>query len=296
MFSAGTKVYVHTSSVVGKKLGPKRHSLGYISDADDIFFANHIKEFPIKHQCFIFVPTKIIFTRYGKEQKERSEAREFIQIIPVFLESISKESIVARIKEIIAIMNAGNLYKNHHWAELCSHYGDNTLNMGVVIPVGHTNPAPMRDNEAVSYINSVLRNRDFIRLIRYPGSLIKKQVNENVFSYLYQASRGNKATKELLNWAATPENMSMLLTTMRYLNTALSKRLLENNSSKIPKEMRDITSFSDWLFKGLFEGNRTLKRKEELLNKITLSNDKICLYQCARPTRDTYLNIKPQHV
>ena len=53
MFLAGTRVYACSSAVVGKKLGPKRHSLGFVSDGGGAFHIDYIKNFPIKEQSFI---------------------------------------------------------------------------------------------------------------------------------------------------------------------------------------------------------------------------------------------------
>jgi hypothetical protein len=74
IIGVGSKVIAVTSSVK-KGTGPRRGSIGYISDiSTNTTYAGH----------GVFVqPVKIVFTRYGFESKTRKERKPFINMLPI---------------------------------------------------------------------------------------------------------------------------------------------------------------------------------------------------------------------
>jgi len=305
MFSAGTRVCVHASSITGKRLGPKQHSLGYVCSSNTVFYVNYVKNFPIQRQNFIFVPTMVVFTRYGREQKERSEIKRFVQVLPIFLDHISNSEISIRTKKVIKILEGDELRKNDFWRELSSNYVDNPNNIGIIIPTGHTKAAIMTGNEAVSWVSAVLRNDTFSFLVRHHSKRLHASniVNNDILSWLSSAVRGNRSHKDLLEWATNDvHNMKKLICAMRTLLISFNKRSFDSSTSSSSGvlnyngQVQDLNSFCNWLTLGLFEGDEVIKQREEILSKLKLEPSMINLYRNLRPARDIYLSIKPKHV
>jgi len=301
MFSAGTKVYVHSSSITGKKLGPKRHSLGYISDTTPAVFVNYIKGFPIKNQSFVLSSNKIVFTRYGREQKERCETREFVQVIPVSSNGMNN----SEIKKVMEILDSGELSKNRCWYDTACNYYNDPTNIGIIIPVKHIRAAKMKDNEMDTWINSILHNQNFSFLLRHNRRkfLIRKDVNGDIVSWLASASFGSQPRRELLAWAKNDEsNMKNLIDCMRYLNIAFSKRMFDSNIKNIEKvihpsgKVTDLTLYAGWITKGLFEADNLLRRKEKILKTLPINTSMLNLSKCIHLAHDTYLTIKPKYI
>lgn len=307
MFSAGTRVYTCSSSIIGKKLGPKRHSLGYISSSGAAHFVNYVRDFPIKEQSFVLFPLEIVFTKYGKEEKQRCETRGFLQILPVFTTSVYEESVtIKKIQEIIGILNRGELSKNSHWYNIASNYVNNPLNMGTVIPVGHTSASRMSDNEALAWVTSILRNPNFRHLIRTHRHLptLKAVVTDDFLTWFSNAVTSSHIRKDLLRWAneETP-HMEALLESIQCINTIFCRGMHNDScgitATKIKKgKIKNINLFSSWLLADLFQDENIIKGKENIVYGSPIdSNSKLTnLTKCMRSVRATYLTIKPKYI
>lgn len=302
MFSAGTRVYTCSSSIIGKKLGPKRHSLGYISSSGTALFVSYIKGFPIKDQCFVLFPLEIVFTKYGKEEKQRCETRGFLQILPVFV--YEESATITKIQEIIGILNRGELSKNSHWYDIASDYINNPLNMGTVIPVGHTSASRMSDNETRAWVTSILRNPSFRHLIRTHRYLptLQAVVAGDLLVWLSNAVMSNSARKDLLRWAdeETP-HMEALLESIQCINTVFCRGMHNDNcgttAAKIKKgKIKNINLFSSWLLADLFQDENIIKGKENIAYDSPIGSKLTNLTKCMRPVRATYLTIKPKYI
>jgi len=264
-----------------------------------------MRDFPIKDQSFVLIPLHIVFTRYGKEEKRRCETREFLQILPVSLTSVYEESVtVKRIQDIIKILNKGELFKNSNWHNMACNYSSNPLNIGTVIPVGHTNVTRMDDNEAKAWIVSILRNPSFGQLVRTHRHLptLKALVTDDLLAWVSNAVRSSSARNDLLRWAEDePQHMRTLLRDVQCIN-AVFCRGVHNSSMKAMKNMimkgrvKDINPFSFWLLTELFQDESIIKEKENIVYGASIGNNFTNLTKCMRPIRNTYLTIKPNHV
>lgn len=302
MFPAGTRVYVCSSAIIGKKFGPKRHSLGFISGRDGASLVKFVKNFPLKNQSFVLIPLKIVFTRYGKEEKSRCESREFIQILPVFSNIQDPTIVINRTKKIISTFDDGDLAKNPGWNDVVRHYTKGSRNIGTVIPIDCEGAALMNENETKAWVNSILHDSNFRNIIsinRGLPTLRKLAGHPDLLIWVSNAVRKSKARQDLLLWAADdPENMERLVILLRGINTAFSKRMLTNTETE-PKYSNQINSFLTWLTYGAFGNEGNIKKKGDVIGKINGAAAAPSLRgytENLAPTLSTYLNFKPKYV
>jgi len=303
MFSAGTRVYACSSAVTGKKLGPKRHSLGYISDSNEAHYISHISNFPIKNQSFILVPLKIVFTRYGREKKQRCEAREFLQILPVIKEKRDGDAISKLTKQIISIFNDNELTKNTRWRALCSSHANTTSHFGTVLPVGCAKASRMEGEEVNAWLSSILRNRLFSSLIRGNRDLstLKSLVgNNDLLIWISNAVSKGKTRQDLITWANEhPGNMHQLIETIQNINTTFTSRMLNNNIKDgeiLLKGSLRTNSYLTWITDRMFDDKEIITKKINIVQKTVTSSNLINFAKNLEYIRSEYLNLKPKYV
>jgi hypothetical protein len=307
MFSAGTRVYACSSAITGKKLGPKRHSLGYVSNSGTTYHVKYVRDFPIKNQTFMFTPLTIVFTRYGKEEKQRCETRDFLQILPVFENGREQQTISETVKQIISIFNGGELSKNTHWRSLCNNYVNDPTNIGTVLPVGCTKPGTMSKNDSNAWVSSIIRNKHFRQLIKIKKNrelpAFKNLVADSELPiWLANAMRLNKTRHDLISWSkADPKNMIRLIGVLRRLNIVFNKRMFDNNmkdgTTMLDNGSVRIDPFLTWLSNELLSDERIIIRKGGIIKgsrKCLGTHNNLA--RNLRVTRSTYLNLKPKYV
>ncbi len=303
MFSAGTRVYIHSSSITGKKLGPKRHSLGYISDSDRVHIVNRVRNFPIKEQYFLLVPLKIVFTKYGKEEKSRHEIREFINFIPVFLKG-DKDHVIKTTIKILDYFSNGEFAENPAWSDLASKYVSNPTNVGTIIPTLNHSTVKMDGNEIRAWITSILNNTAFKHTIIHNRDLrtLKKlqPTFTNLITWLSNAVRDSNARNDLFRWAGdSPGNMDVLVRFLRCINAVFSKRILEGNMKFMRDRLRmtkpiDINTFAGWYIDRILEDNSLSEKKLKIARH--LDHNSLSLANCTHTVCSTYLTLKPKYI
>lgn len=304
MLLAGTRVYACCSAITGKKLGPKRYSLGYVSDNTESYYIKYVKNFPIKNQTFMFTPLKIVFTRYGKEEKQRNETRDFLQILPLFDSSKLPDTIPDTIKQIVSVFNSGELSKNNYWRDLCNNYIPDGSHIGTIIPVRHTSAAKMDSKGTEAWMSSILQNRQFRALIsanKYLQTLKDMTCDIDLFVWIANAVNKGSARRDLYRWASEEqENTERLATILRRINTAFNKRMLDQNT-KDGAVMLDSTfqlnSFLTWLAYGVLDAEKITTDKIGTVEQAKgTSSEHLTLTKNMGVTRSTYLNLKPKYV
>jgi len=307
MFSAGTRVYACSSAVTGKKLGPKRHSLGYISNNGSTYYIKYVRDFPIKNQAFMFIPLTIVFTRYGKEEKQRCETRDFLQILPIFEVGKEPQAISKLTEQIISILNGGELSKNAYWRDLCKNYVDDPINIGTVLPIGYAKVSKIPDDDADAWVSSIIRNKFFGQILKIKKNrdlpaLRNLAGDSELLIWISNAMRLNKTRQDLISWSkADPKNMIRMIGLLQRLNIAFNKRIFDNDlkdgTTMLKKGPVRIDSFLTWLINGLFSDERIIIRKGDIIKRSSrctrAQND---LARNLETTRSTYLNLKPKYV
>jgi len=297
MFQAGTRVYVLGSSVAGKKLGPKRHSLGYISNTNMAYIMQPVKNFPIDKQLFVLFPLKVVFTRYGKENRERCEHRDFLHVMPLFSDSPHKVN-AGRIQEVLRILRGGELSKNSMWYDVGCNYSNNPNNLGTLLPIRDNIVSELKGNEALAWVESILRNDTFKHLLSHNKNLptLHAIANTDVVNWVSNALRGSSPRRDLLRWATDEaSNMRQLVRTLRCLTTAFEKRISKSQEN-IKSVSLESNSYLTWLMDKMFHDERTLDHKMVIARKLGLSSALQHMTKNNKLVRDTYLSLKPKHV
>lgn len=297
MFQAGTKVYVCGSSVTGKKLGPKRHSLGYVSNTQMASVINPVKNFPVKDQRFILFPLKVIFTRYGKEKKLRSEHRDFLHIMPLYFDACHEVN-VGKIQEVIRILKSGELSKNPMWYDIGCNYSQDPSNIGTLLPVYSKSVAQLKGNEAKAWVYSIIRNDIFRHLImknKYLPTLIT-MADSDIVNWVSNSMKGSGPRRDLIRWADDdPQNMRRLVIVVRALSTAFGKRIQENQRT-LSSVSLESNSYFTWLMDNLFSDIDGFENKIKVAKKLGISSSLEQATKNTKLVRDTYLTLKPSYI
>jgi len=302
MFSAGTRVYVYSSSIIGKKLGPKRHSMGYVSDSNSTIYTDFIKEFPIKNQAFALTPITVVFTRYGKEEKRRLETRSFLNVLPTFLNT-KNLVLQQRIKEIISCFNDGELSKNSHWQDISLNFGIDSGCVGTLVPI-ISKVEKMDAAESIAWITSIMKNKVFANLLMHNKNLtnLRSLGSSDLIVWIANAATNqNTSHRDIIQWAEyAPQNMSKLIALIRCINTAFNKRLsdslLDQMSIKLKTGGVDINNFLTWYTNGLFENESLIAKKYKISQPKQIGNALANIADSMRTVRSEYLNLKLKHI
>ena len=301
MFSAGTKVSVCCSAISGKKMGPKCHSLGYISGSSTAHYINYNKMFPIKNQSFIIFPLTIIFTRYGKETKQRCEARSFLQLVPASADPPSTVK-SKKIEEIISILKGDELSKNPLWYDIACNYSNEPSHIGVAIPTNSKGVSRLEGNEARAWIISILRCEPFRNLIMKNRHLptLRAMISSDLLVWISNAVKGSNPRRDLLSWADDEQgNMEALLAALRRLMTTFDKRMHINSLRDIKHHFGsgniDTNAYVTWLVGGMFD-DVIFKSKLKMADGLPIGNSLRNITKNLETTRSVYQTLSPKYI
>jgi len=302
MFSAGTRVYVYSSSL-SKKLGPKRHSVGYISSCENTFVIQNVANFPIKDQAFIMSIAKVIFTRYGKEEKERYEARDFLNIIPTFVQEY-KGSVSTRVTEVLDIFNNNGL-DGGAWETAASDYMSHSISAcGTLIPLSCNNIEDIRGKDFTAWVTAILRNEHFTYILKTSRNLPTLNVvtdNKKLLMWAANAARSQSARRDLLRWATDDtDHMRQLVELFQTVRTIFNLRIKMTADKNMKSHLNnhgsvDIHHLAHWYIDNMFEDSQFKDKHKKFALKGKGSS--ISAFVTTMPEiRSTYLTLKPKYV
>lgn len=303
MFSAGTRVYVYASSITGKKMGPKRHSIGYVSGNLQTYLINYIKEFPIKNQSFAITPLTIVFTRYGKEQKHRIETRNFINITPAFTNAKGLV-IQKRVADVLDHFVSGEMSKNSYWTDMIMNYGSlSRYSAGVILPIVDQ-VIKLEGHESKAWVMSILKNDVFKNLLiinKKLSTLVKQTDDYELVKWVSNAVRNSDTLSSLMDWSEeNSSNMDRLITLLRILTATFNKRIADSSFEFMGKRLKkggiDINAFMTWYLDGLFENKSLATKKHKIATPENVGGTLATLADSMTLVRTSYLNLKLKHI
>lgn len=308
MFSAGTRAYVHISAFSGKKLGPKRHSLGFVSEGEHVFIADHVRDFPDPKQSFILIPMHVVFTRFGKERKSRVEAKSFLNILPVFYSNF--EDTETRTLKVLNCLRSGELHTNSAWQELVHEYAGRDATVGVMTTIQSYSPSAMDANNTEAWVSSVLRNRYFTYLVmrnrNLPTLIRALYPHDNLLVWIANAVRDASPRRDLMKWShESSQNMAALVVTLRKMTTIFNKSFGRSSAKGWSKSISagnfngsDVNSFTSWVVSGMLDNPGNFKDKMDLISKNykKIPSRIFALSKTLPGVRAAYLSLKPKHI
>jgi len=306
MFSPGTKIYLHSSSFSGKKLGPKRHSLGYVSSVGTTMWSLTMPNFPIPKQTFIFCPLSVVFSRYGKSKTERCETRKFLQIMPI----ISRYGNSDQIKEAIKILQTDQFRREgREWfIRFIKHSPGKIDHLGLALPTGVYGRRHMIENDFRCWLMSILRNSNFRNQLSMHRDLpaLKALVNNKIINstdllvWLLNASVNSDARNDLFQWTDTPSHRYVITETVRKIQTTFNKRAAALNKDPfvkyLPASLGEKEAMLHWLLKFFFDTDEILAQKVAFINTHKLEENMEVITNNLLSTRSVYIDLKPKHV
>jgi hypothetical protein len=303
MFLTGTRVYVHNSTVPRDKTGPRKHSIGYVSvDNDLTCFNRAIEGYPVKDQAFTFTPVKIVFSRYGLEEKGRCETRIVLAVTPTQTVMYTGKPSTP-IKNNIRMLMSNELAKNSGWRISDSVAKDTAVITSV--------PATNTDIDGVrAKLISIIKSTLFKEYVTGTGAFNPLANNgpnklEKYFTDLYTESAMLDLIYDRANRNAAMKNPSAHLT--RILNTVMTviNRAHLNHTQRyidaITSHTGQQTTIQRELMFGMFEAPTILANKIKSINKIRKRRDIIGpllddVVSNISVVRNAYLNLKPKHI
>ena len=297
MFPAGTKVYVHSSNATGKKLGPKTHSLGYVSVRNQVYYTPHksISHFAIKGQDFVVSPMKIVFTRYGREKRSRVETRSFLNVMPGFVDATGI-NIRERVAEVLKILQK-DFNDNYEWRHTAGAFGCNFV--GTLLPIRSINSRAMDLDEVKAWFTALVRCPEYAPVVAKNRNFITfknlHKVNSSLYLWVSKAASSASALNSIFDWAEDEDdNLEALIHFTRITRTCLQKRQLLKDLSM--KSFGSNDSFMTWFMRDMFTEDTIMNQKYKATSSMGLSNAQRNFTDCMRLVRNIYLNSKPKYV
>jgi hypothetical protein len=300
MFPAGTRVYVVGSAIAGKKLGPKRHSLGYVSNTNMAYIIQPVSNFPIPKQLFVVFPMQIVFTRFGREKKQRHEYKNFLHIMPLFAED-PHEVNDNKIQEIMRVLKGGELSRNSSWCEMARNFINDPNNIGTLIPVANTSVCRLEGKEALAWFLSIIRNSQFRNLLtkhKYLPTLQSAAQDIEVMNWVSNALKGSSPRRDIMNWAEdSKDNMDRLICTIRRVNVAFETRIGNLQKNLQPQEVsHESNSYLTWLMDKMLTDQTLSDSKLIKAKSLGLSKALVNMTLNSKKVRNIYLTLKPKYV
>lgn len=303
MFSVGTRVYVYSSSV-SKKLGPKRHSLGYVSSCENSYVIHNVEGFPIKNQDFIITSVKVVFSRYGREEKNRCETRDFLNIVPAFTRGYGN-GLDQRVTTVLDIFNnSTELATNDSWRSAASNLVSGKISgFGTLIPLSCGNAEAMAGENLVVWLNSILKNEYFIYLIKSNKNLPTLQAvvsNKVLLGWTANAARSNTARSDLLKWAGTDKHhMNELVELLQIIRAIFDKRVVLTSTHSIIVQAAsnnlNLQTFINWYVRGMFTDNLFDRRCDNFPTEY-VAREINSIIKTMPTVRNAYLTLKPKYI
>lgn len=266
MIKTGTKVIVLSSSC-RKKTGPRKGSIGFISQV-----RQHGSEISYVEKGDVFVNlTKVVFTRYGFESKERMELKYFINVFPTFLERRTMN--MPLLENSVDIMKTDQHSVHYFKQRLSDMYGKaaTTAYSGIIMPIITTdNIMDLSSNDFNAWLYSILRDQVFISLVdnisdqaRRVRGLIDMGELRALFGALHDGSRRKTMMEELRDNMDMKNRLVNLIRKIEIIgNRSGHKRKIERTLAWV--EQRKIRSNSDLIEAGYIIMENMYSRTELL--------------------------------
>lgn len=307
MFSIGERVRVLRSSVEGKA-GPRRNSLGYVSNVGKVYLL------PCNLGRVMVASVQVIFSRYGNERRVRCERRDFLNVFPIAGEAsltspdLGTPLTPSDVEKFVKASNPREFRKDFWQRELIPalqpghHKGKGGI-AGIIVPAESSDKLSLLEasqEECKAYIESMLRNRSITLLAGHAGEHIGtiKNVIEHLLWHIYSAHTKKTVKSSLIRWAfLNKENLAALLATLTIISTIhrTSNERAEIGVLRGDKGRAMITSEScvNNCASGMFQPG-SLERKETALNPEKTSVRYIISNMCV--VRNTLLSLaKKRH-
>lgn len=248
MIKTGTKIIILSSSC-RKKTGPRKGSIGFVSQ-----MKQYGSEISYIEEEDVFVNlTRVVFTRYGFESKERMELKYFMNVLPNYMAK-------RKIGPVLINKSAEVMKSDHTRITLLKRrymdvYGKTAAlaTVGVMVPIQTTdNIMSFSDNIFSAWLYSFLRENRFIWLVRKacakPGQ-VSNIISLATLDIMGELCRDNTFRKEMLPKIAQDTKMKeSTIDLVRKLNTI-------GNISKYRKRTQDA---SNWIKNKRIRSNKDL--------------------------------------
>lgn len=267
MFMPGARLKVYTSTFTGKRLGPRKNSVGYFIQGEG---GDSVMQH--KGHLFFLIPMHITFLRYGNEKKRRNETKKFLGLLPL---SVNKSSKLRKdINNAIDYLSGPEFYSDEFLRSTNNQYKASAA--GIILPSNKRSKMDFDDFKAWFFailknhrmISTIVKSRNFNKLLDLHPNY--RSICDNLYSTLKDGS-ARKALLEYLeeNNTYREDAISFLM----LLNYTLKKR-------KIMSEERDwaitlkhhiasvnLTQILKWQNEFMFEDLAIFQKKYRLIKK-----------------------------
>ena len=312
MLSIGSRVTLLASSVVGKSIGPKRGSIGYVISPSEPGL-KHIKGLP----SFQVSHLSLMFSRFGLEKKARCEYRSVLNIFPSFNGEIdSLKGFEDRIQNFLSGLIDGNFSKHPFWKDFAMEITGNPNQIIVVTaPALNSKPVDMSTRPfgwSQAWIESLIRSEPFILTARTALTdkmIAKIKIPEKLTRWVIDAHSDKKAKLTLMEWAASnKEQRNEMVELLRRLHAVSNRRWIDNHlrffTSRVSKgacvrlvsnvAVPKATNFTKLVSQYMFEPN-VLERKEAVIGENKDRGVLMDTVMAMKRVRDLMLSLVPKN-
>lgn len=241
MFSSGTRVVVLASSV-SKGLCPKKNSIGYVISASEAYLIDFGKG--SKARQFLINIINVMFSRYGNEQKRRSEHRAIVNILPIPIHLSDTPDTGKILNNFIN----GELRSNSYWNDEVRNMmtEDYNVPVGVVAPAGEfrmNRLSPGTTEETSAWMQSLLMDPGFLHSAYERLKFLKcsgdKTHEIDLLRWICESKNDRMERLRLITWTIDRnENIIKMVNIMRTVQAVNQRRCNMNDLSFFEKQVR----------------------------------------------------------
>lgn len=295
IFPVGAPVYVYASSLRGR-LGPKQHSLGFLSA-----YRNSPSFWPHSYSPAGFsslnmktFECEIVFTRYGKELGSRREVRTVNMLIPAVPKDLPAVS--DTVSKIMQLFHDGELVKKKY-SELLR----DTSALCCLIPA---EPKELNENDVISYTLAALNNTNLMYKLRANRSLptLLACVKGSTISRIIGAWMGKEKRQMLFYKLRDPVYRKYFLEELRRLIAVLETRQsrylesqLRKNAHYTPMPPLVMDLATKWHFRNAAVSPDFAYAKTQQALKWNISQQLMNRLIKLHETSVALSNLKPEH-
>jgi len=289
MFLPGTRLKIYTSSFTGKKLGPRKNSIGYFVSANPSQIVLH------DNAVYFLSPLRITFLKYGNESRTRAETKTAISVLPLFVGQRRKDP-----PEVFDYLYGQSFVKDPFWKVITAKH--RALATGIILPAKQKDEIDFENFKAWIYattknnliFKAILNGRQF--------SKITEMRNEykDLLDQMYHFVRATESRRKFLEQCKINEQyMVDLIQFMQVLTAVVRRHMSMADMRSLDYLMTHYGQHSglkdliEWQTRFMFEDRTIFAEKNKLLKKynrkIASKSDVIEATRTLADTRETLI-------
>jgi len=268
MFFPGSRVRVICSSAKSGKTGPRINSEGFVSRCDSLNLISDLNKWMPDLTGIVFIPTTIIFYKYGNDVRVRCERKKFVNILPLFSWEKSPEEIEKLLEKFEQRISTEDLYKIVPGQYLNLINGKRPHH-GIITPE-LSNVSKGKGKILKAWMSAIMQNT---ALLNSYSQMMPKLIISSSHKYkevlILDLLMAHSSKEKQLSLLKSLEVHPDKINTVQELLTTFNTRFDRNETNKLSEF--NYNGIVEWILRGYMTKNKTLiNERIEKENKLML--------------------------